>query len=189
MLKKMSTKYPETYFIAKLLLLFCVFYFGSQLWIGITSKGNYYSAFADTYLNYIAWLRTSLLKAAGVICMVFGHKTAIENEISLRIIGGYKINMVYSCIGIGVMSCWAAFALAFPSQLKRKAKWLIGGLLVIWLLNSIRVAALLLLVNSTRNTKAFPQHHTVFNIVSYCIVVVMIYFYTKRATHKKDLAE
>lgn len=185
----LSKKYPETYFIIKLLLLFCFFYFGSQFWIGITSKGNYYSAFADNYLNYIAWLRVSVLKAAGVICSFFGHQTTIENEISLRIIGGYKVNMVYSCIGIGVLSSWAAFAIAFPSPLKRKIKWLIGGIVIIWLVNCIRVAALLLLVNSTRNTKAFPQHHTIFNIFSYCIVIIMIYFYTKRTVYKKDLAE
>lgn len=179
MFLNISKKYPEGFFIAKLLALFSIFYFGTQIFIGITSKGNYYYAFLDEYLNYIKWLRVSILKAAGIICSLFGYNTKIENSISLRIINGYKINMVYSCIGIGIMSSWAAFALAYSTTLKRKIIWLFGGLITIWFINAIRVAALLIWVNKTRDTKGFANHHTVFNILAYMIVIVLIYFYTK----------
>ncbi len=185
MLAQFLKKYPEVVFIVKLTFLFSVFYFGTDFWIGITAKGNYYSSFCDEYLNYVRWIRISILKAAGVICSVFGYHTRIENTISLRIINGIKINMVYSCIGIGVLSSWASFVIAYPSKLKRKIYWLFGGLLLIWMVNVIRIAALLILFNKTRDINTFPNHHTAFNIIAYIIVLLLIYFYTK---DKKQLA-
>lgn len=176
-------KNPETLFLIKLFAFFSLFYFGTQFWIGITSKGNFYIAFCDEYLNYIKWLRLSILKAAGIFCSWFGYQTNIENTISLRVVNGdvngYKVNMVYSCIGIGIFSSWAAFALAYSTNLKRKTIWLFGGLLAIWLINSIRMAILLIWLNKTRNTKGFGHHHTVFNIIAYTIVIILIYFYSK----------
>lgn len=179
MFSSLSKKYPEFIFIVKLLALFSIFYFGTQFFIGITSKGNYYNAFLDEYLNYIKWLRISILKAAGIICSLFGYETRIENAISLRVINGYKVNMVYSCIGVGIMSSWAAFAIAYSANFKRKIIWLLAGLMAIWFVNATRVAVLLIWLNKTRDTKAFSYHHTVFNIVAYSITIVMIYFYSK----------
>lgn len=179
MFNNLIKKYPESVFIAKLLILFCIFYYGSQFFIGITSKGNYYSAFLDNYFNYIRWMRLSILKAAGCICSILGYDTRIENGISLRIINGYKVNMVYSCIGFGVLSSWAAFAIAYTSKTKRKLIWLVMGLLVIWFVNVFRVAVLLIWLNKTKDTKGFIYHHTIFNGIAYCIVILLIYFYTK----------
>lgn len=178
-------KNPETLFLIKLFLFFSLFYFGTQFWIGITTKGNYYIAFCDEYLNYVKWLRVSILKAAGIICYCFGFETNIENTISLRVINGYKVNMVYSCIGVGILSSWAAFALAYAAPAKRKIVWLLSGLFTIWFINAVRIAILLMLLNKTRNTKGFSHHHTIFNIIAYSIVILFIYFYTKEKNIKQ----
>ena len=179
MFLSLSKKYPEAFFVVKLLTLFFIFYYGTQFFIGITSKGNYYNAFLDEHFNYIRWLRLSILNAAGAICSLVGYNTKIENGISLRIINGYKVNMVYSCIGVGILSSWTAFALAYSTAIKRKIFWLFGGLIIIWLVNATRIAILLIWLNKTRNTKGFSSHHTIFNIVAYAIVIMLIYFYTK----------
>jgi exosortase/archaeosortase family protein len=92
--------------------------------------------------------------------------------------------MVYSCLGIGILSSWAAFAIAFPNNLKRKIIWLFAGLLTIWFANVIRVAVLLMLLNKTKDVKGFPNHHTIFNVIAYMIVIVLIYFYSKEKTVK-----
>jgi exosortase/archaeosortase family protein len=181
-----NKKYPEALFIIKLLLLFSIFYYGTQFYIGITSKGNYYNAFLDKYFNYINWLRCTILKSASIVCYIFGYDTKIENIISLRVVNGYKVNMVYSCLGIGILSSWAAFAIAFPNNLKRKIIWLFAGLLTIWFANVIRVAVLLMLLNKTKDVKGFPNHHTIFNVIAYMIVIVLIYFYSKEKTVKSE---
>jgi exosortase/archaeosortase family protein len=184
MCSRLNSKYPEAFFVTKLLLLFCIFYFGTQFWIGITAEGGLYSAFCDKYLNYIKWLRIFILKGAGVICTLFGYKTNIENTISLRIIGGIKVNMVYSCVGIGILSSWTAFVITFPSNNKRKLTWLFSGMVIICFINMIRVAALLMIVNKTRDIKRFPYHHELFNIVAYLIILLLIYLYTKEKSIK-----
>ena len=179
MFSQITKKYPEAFFIIKLLSLFSIFYFGTEFWIGITAKGNLYWAFGDEYLNYVKWLRLSILKGAAIICKLFGHITTIENTTSLRIVGGYRVNMVYSCIGFGILSSWAAFAIAYPAKLKKKMVWLFGGLLIIWFINALRIAALLMLINKAKSVKAFSSHHTIFNWVAYTMVLILIYFYTK----------
>ncbi len=179
MFSQINKKYPEAIFVAKLLTLFSIFYFGTEFWIGITAKGNLYSAFCDEYLNYVEWLRLFILKGASIICNLFGHNTIIENTKSLKIVGGYRVNMVYSCIGFGILSSWAAFAIAYPAKLKKKIIWLFGGLLIICFINILRIAALLMLINKAKNIQVFTSHHTVFNWVAYILVLILIYFYTK----------
>jgi len=184
MINKFIAKYPEAFFIVKLLVLFCLFYYGTQFWIGITSKGNLYSYFCDKYLNYFVWLRLAILKLAGFFCSLLGYKTNIENTTSLRIIGGIRVNMVQSCVGFGILSSWAAFIVAYPSILTRKIIWLLGGLIIISTANAIRIAALLIWVNRTRNINSFSNHHTIFNIIAYLIVLILLFFYTKEKTDK-----
>jgi exosortase/archaeosortase family protein len=179
-----NKKYPEAFFIIKLLLFFSIFYYGTQFYIGITSKGNYYNAFLDEHFNYINWLRLSILKSASIVCSIFGYETKIENIISLRVVNGYKVNMVYSCLGVGILSSWAAFAIAFPTQLKRKIIWLFAGLFTIWFANVIRVAVLLIQLNITKDVKGFPHHHTIFNVIAYTIVIALIYFYSQEKSTK-----
>jgi exosortase/archaeosortase family protein len=179
-----NKKYPEAVFIIKLLLLFSIFYYGTQFYIGITSKGNYYSAFLDEHFNYISWLRYSILKGASIVCSLFGYDTKIENIISLRVVNGYRVNMVYSCLGVGILSCWAAFAIAFTTTIKRKIVWLVAGLIIIWFANVARVAVLLIMLNKTKDVKGFPHHHTIFNTIAYIIVIVLIYFYSKEKTQQ-----
>ena len=179
MLINFFKKYPESLFLVKFFALFLVLYYSTEFWTGITAKGGLYSAFCDEHLNFVKWLRIAILKGASVICYFSGYTTTIINTTSLKIIGGSSVNMVYSCIGFGVLSCWAAFAIVYPACLKRKLLWLFGGLLIICLANMIRVAVLLMLVNKTKNANIFPYHHGAFNIVVYSIVLVMIYFYTK----------
>ncbi len=179
MLLSLKNKYPEYFFLLKLIFFFSIFYYGTEFWIGLTAKGGMYSVFCDEYLNYIKWLRVFILKGSGIICNAFGYNTTLEKTTSLRIIGGIKVNMVYSCIGFGVLSSWAAYVLAFPSNFKRKIVWLFSGTAIILFINMIRVAGLLMLINKTKNIHSFPNHHTVFNVVAYAIVVLLIYFYSK----------
>lgn len=175
----LNKKYPEAFFIVKLLIIFSFLYFGTEFWIGITAKGGLYSPFCDRYLNYVKWLRIFLLKGASFICFLFGYKTTIVDTISLKIIGGSQVNMVYSCVGYGLLSSWAAFIIAFPSKRKRKIIWLLAGVAAICLVNIIRVAGLLMLVNKTKNTAQFGYHHEIFNAVAYSVIILFIYFYTK----------
>lgn len=176
----------EVKFLIKFIAVYAGLYLLAQFIIGIASPGNYYSKFCDDYLNIIEWLRLFILKGAAFLCHILGYNAVIEESISLRVINSvYKVRMVYSCIGVGILSCWVAFTIAYPAALKLKIIWLIAGCATICLINMIRVAALLILINKYKSTSKFYYHHEVFNFIAYALVIGMIYLYTKNNT-KED---
>ena len=79
------------------------------------------------------------------------------------------------------MSVFAAFVLAWPARpRKSKLLFLIIGLTMIQLLNIARLIGLSLL------GRDFPfyhsiDHHTLFNAVVYTVLIVMVYFWLKKA--------
>ncbi len=179
MISHLIKKNPEAYFVLKVIVLYLIFNYGSQFWIGITAKGGYYSEFCDQHLNYIKWLRHSILLGAAAVCNILGYSTEIINTTVIRVTNGFGVTMIYSCIGISVLSSWAAVAIAYKTSLKRKLIWLFSGLALIWLINILRVATLLILFNKYKNPTGFEYHHEVFNAIAYALVLVLIYFYLK----------
>ncbi|MCX6209914.1 MAG: hypothetical protein NTZ59_10595 [Bacteroidetes bacterium] len=179
MFAEIKNKYPEVLFITKFLLLFLFLYFGTEFCIGITSPGNHYSKFCDDYLNYINWLRVSILSTSEGLSNLLGYKAVKLNNITIEGFNGFRVNMVYSCIGYGILSFWTAFVITYPSTIKQKMVWLFSGLLSLWFVNVLRVLLLLILINKTKNVETFPQHHLAYNIATYIIVFVMIYFFTR----------
>ena len=136
MFNKLIKKYPEIYFVLQFLLLFCVFYFGTEFWIGITSKGGYYNAFCEQYLNYIKWYRLLILNASVFFCNLFGYKSQVLNNTSVVGFNDFRVTMVYSCIGYGLLCFWAAFTVTYPTNYKRKLLWFALGFFILWIANA-----------------------------------------------------
>lgn len=110
---------------------------------------------------------------------MLGLSTFFSDKFTLKLMTGEGVRMVYSCIGYGVMSFWAAFVIANKGSWKKKTVWIISGLLALWLINVLRLSLLLL---ADKNDWSFPlgwDHHTWFNIVAYACIFAMIYFYDR----------
>jgi len=163
--------------VLKFLIIFCFFYFGTLAIIGLSAPVGYYSPFVAQHLNFIGWLRGSLLSGAKLALSLFNYRVYFEDDYVLRIQNGSAIRMVYSCVGYGIMSFWAAFILANTAPETRKLKWLIGGWLMIWCINVIRVCLVLVSNNNNWSMPSGFDHHTWFNIIAYFFVFVLIYFY------------
>ena len=171
-------------YLLKFFLFFCIAYFGTLIWIGFTVPGNYYSAFMRDHLDYISWMRASLLHGSAYLLKLFGYHTAIPNANTLKFVGGRAIFLVYSCIGYGIMSFWLAFILANNGGWLRKLIWIIGGWIVIWLINIIRMSLLLVCLNKNRQMPFNLDNHTFFNICAYIAIFVMIFFYDRSLKKK-----
>lgn len=156
-----------------------MFYFGTLAVIGLSTPENKYSPFVASYLNFIDPLRYSLLYGAKGFLSVFGYSTYMSDDYTLAMQGGSGVRMVYSCIGYGVMSFWAAFVIANRGSVKKKAIWVMGGLLALWTINVLRVALLLLAINNQWSIPFGWDHHTWFNIFAYTLIFIMIYFYDR----------
>jgi len=176
-------------FILLFIILFAAFYYFNILFFGITAVGNhhYYSAFLAGHLNYIRGLRLLLLNSSAQILNWLGF-AAITNDYDLLVAGHGIIHLDYSCLGLGVISFFAAFVLAYPGKWKPKIIFLASGILGIEILNITRFILLSLLL-SKQVTMKF-NHHTVFNIIIYLVIAITLYFWVKHdnATNKSNAA-
>lgn len=171
----------EFLFLTKLLSVSVILNYGTKFWIGACEPGNIYFPWAEKYFNYPDWLKFSLAKAAIFFSTLLGYPAYQVDEIKISVINGSGVNIGFGCIGYGIMGFWIAFIYAYPRNLVKKIKWLLGGLLVIWFINMIRILVLLLLVNQPEkiDVNKFGNHHDVFNYIAYAIIIAMIFFYTK----------
>jgi exosortase/archaeosortase family protein len=169
-------KYNPMKFAAWFVGLFVVFYYGNIFFFGITSPGKYYSPFLANNLNYIQGLRWLLLKCSALILNSFGY-SAVTGTYDLLVAGHGIIRLVYSCLGLGVISFFTAFVLAYPKPIKAKIIFLITGILAIEVLNVIRFVLLALFW--TRQDSEVVDHHTVFNMLMYVIIGISLYFWVK----------
>ena len=163
-------------FLLVFLVLFLVFYYFNIFFFSITSHGEHYNAFFDEHLNYIRLLRHILLCTTQHIINLFGF-TSINNNFQILVAGRGIIDVVYSCLGLGVMSFFAAFVIAYPKKTKSKLIFLFTGLVCIQALNVLRFVLLALLWD--KKSDQILDHHTIFNIVIYTIITISLYFWVK----------
>jgi exosortase/archaeosortase family protein len=156
--------------------LFVVFYYFNILFFGLTTRGGQYSQFLAEYLNYIQVLRWILLKCSALILRCFGFAT-ITNNSELLVAGHGAIILIYSCLGLGVISFFSAFVLAYPKPSKAKIVFLLSGILAIEFLNIIRLVILALFWD--KRLGAVIDHHTIFNIFIYIVISTGLYFWVK----------
>ena len=167
-------------YLIKFIGIFCLLYFGTLAVIGLVSPGGkYYFSFLDEHLNYIAWLRASLLFGTKQVFSIIGLTAYTKNVYTITILNGKSIHIVYSCLGYGVMSFWAAFVLANDGSFIKKTSWLLLGLLMIWGINVFRLFLFLLAINNNWSSPFGLNHHTLFTIFAYCGIFIMIYFFDK----------
>jgi exosortase/archaeosortase family protein len=164
-------------FIFIFIFLFLFFYYFNIFFFGITSPGNHYSKFLAEHFNYIAGLRYLLLKSSALLLGVLGYN-AIIDEYDILTTGHGILRLVYSCLGLGVASFFSAFVLAYPVKLKSKIAFLVFGILVIESLNIVRIVLLALFWG--KGNLHTIDHHTIFNLVIYLIVAVILYSWVKR---------
>ena len=180
---------PLTKYFCKFLGIFCILYYGTYVFIGLSVPGGYYVSIFDHYLNYPTWLRTSILAGSKFLLGILGYRASIQDRFVLRLEDLTYVRLVYGCLAYGIMSFWIAFVFSNKGTFKKKSLWVLGGVVGIWLINIVRISALLV-ANSTQTKLPFGMdHHTLFDICAYTLVFTMIYLYDTRffARHKQFL--
>jgi exosortase/archaeosortase family protein len=163
-------------FVVKFVALFAFLYYFDIFFFGLTTPGNRYVPFLADHLDYISWLRTGLLKSSAGILNMLGY-TAITNEYELLVAGHGVLKIVYSCLGSGLISFFAAFVLAYPRKLKPKLWFLFTGIIGIEVLNILRFV--LLAIFWDKREKHIIDHHAIFNILLYLIIAITLYFWVR----------
>ncbi|RDC62307.1 hypothetical protein [Adhaeribacter pallidiroseus] len=183
---KSLLKYTEVTFVIKLITFTALLYYFNVFYIAITdANGAIFSSFLHSYLDYISWLRTSILHTAQLIGQTFGLKSYIADSYTLTVPHGPGVIIGYTCLGYGVMSFWIAFIVAQQDTWQRKVSWCLIGLTSIWLINCWRIAVILIALAKNWNVNQYLDHHDTFNVVVYALLFLLIYLYYKHS--KKEL--
>ena len=173
-------KKPLLIYLVKFFAIFCIAYFGTLAIQGLAApEGKYYSPFINKYLNYVDWLRYSLLHVSKYFLSLLGYDTVIINNYSLQLVAGRPIHIGYGCIGYGVMSFWLAFMMANKGKWLKKLLWIIGGSIMLWLVNIFRICFLLVSLNISKQFPFKMDNHTFFNICAYIVIFIMIFIYDR----------
>ena len=171
-------------FVIKLLVFYLLFSQGNLFMNSVMETGGrFYNEFLANNLDYIQALKTALIKPSVLIIKLFGFY-AIHNEMDVMVVNGPMLRVNYSCLGLGVMSFFSAFVIAFPAKLKPKLQLFIIGMIMIYVLNVLRIAGLGVLLGyfeSQRNN--FTYHHEIFNIIVYLCIFALLYFWIKKNTN------
>ena len=169
---KSKKYYAERFFIFRFLFIFLLLYYFNLFFIGITGQGGkYYSELLDQHLNYIRWLRESIIYSSSLILQLFNYETT-RLPYHLKIINGVKVGVGYDCLGYGLMSLHIGLALSYPFKYKLRRIYLFGGLAIIYILNCIRIAAVGIAYTEYRNINI--DHHFIFNVIAYFIIFAMM---------------
>jgi exosortase/archaeosortase family protein len=177
-LPKMTTRVERVRFPILFTSAFLFLYGFNLAFIGCTTKGGYYLAWLDSHLNYIkAWRRFTIEATAGIV-ELFGYEVS-KTEISVHVTQYGGFNLIYSCLGYGIMSLYTAFVVSYPGATKGKTRFLLTGLVLIQCLNIIRFIALALF--SRPKESQWADHHLIFNICIYLVLAAKIYWWIKKS--------
>lgn len=111
-----------------------------------------------------------------------GIDTYFAPDFVVRFVNGKGILIAMDCVGYGVYSFWLAYTLANPGTVKRKLIWSVGGVFLLWFINSLRICLFLVAINKDWPMPLGLDHHTWFNIFAYIAIFTMMYFFEKSRT-------
>jgi len=166
-------------YLIKFIGAFCILYFGTKAIIGLTVPGGYYSPFVARYLDYPSLLRSSLLNGTRLLVAIFGFDTYLRDAYHVTMVNGKGVHLVYACLGYGLLSFWIAFIFANSGSFFKKMKWMTGGCILIWLINVMRISLVLVATNQHWNIPITMEQHTLFNIIVYACIFVMIWLFQR----------
>jgi exosortase/archaeosortase family protein len=184
-LGKESTNRDVFLFLGKLILIFLAINYFFIGYTGLTVPGGkFYNSFFAEHADFISAFRRFLLWGGAKFATFIGYPSGYT-DYTMFIHGGTGVRMVYSCMGFGVMSAYAALILAWPAPWLNRLMSLLAGLSLIVLINMIRIGGLAVLYATRRNDVfGFINHHDVFNVVVVVIIFLFFTFHIRMATRR-----
>jgi len=139
-------------------------------------SGGYYWPFLS-HIDLIQGMRTALVYPTSWIMNISGTETIpFKMGVLFRsCLGGITIE--FPCLGIQVMIAYAALILAYPAP--KRYIYLLGGLLLIYLLNIGRMVGIMQLMLH-HSIDEISIAHDLFNGIAYAVILFLFYMYTRR---------
>lgn len=148
----------------------------------------FYLKLSDNFNFFPDYLTNLVARQSGAVLNGFGYKSQLiphklEEGIVLTINNQYSVIIVEGCNGISVIILFISFIIAFAENLKKTILFLLGGTVIIYSVNVLRIAILVIALYK------FPEyekilHSVIFPGIIYSIVFIlwMIWVRTLRPT-------
>ena len=159
---------------------------GFYFYVGITSEGGkLFSPFLNKYADFPGWLSMIIADLSKLLLEIGGFNVYQLNAANITIAGSRGVTLAFGCLGAGAMSLWIAFIVAHKADIYFKLKWIVAGLGIICFVNTLRVVMIAL---SNHYHWTYVRHfnaHTSFNMVTYAIIILLMYIFVRRYNHLK----
>ena len=182
-LNKSLSDFIDVKFALIFVFLGAFLYFFNVFFIAITDpQGLIYSPFLTAHLDYVSWIRNAILYTSRSIAKLAGTDCYVLDAYTLKSYHRAFVTVAFPCLGYGVTSFWVAFIIAQTDTWKRKIFWSLTGSIALWFINCCRIALLLVAYDKKWQVNRFVDHHTLFNIAAYILILLMMYLYYKRSS-------
>ncbi len=162
-------------FLIKFLASFGILYAFNILFIGLTTSPGYYFQWLDENVNYIDKWRMLNINATADLLRLNGYKVIVYAT-GIKTVGHSGFRLVYSCLGYGILSCFAAFIISAPKNCNSKVYFLILGIILFQCLNICRLY-FIAIYYTPQNSFINVNHHDIFNFMIYIILIVISYLW------------
>jgi len=173
-------------FVFKFIFLFLLFYYGTKAVIALSATEGHYNQFVADHLDYVSMIKRSLIWGTRLLLSFFHIDTYQVDPFIVRIKDGVGVRIAHGCVGYGVDSFWLAYVLANSWKVKMKAKLIVIGLFVLWLINVLRISLLLVTIQHNKSMPLGLDHHTWFNIISYGLILLFLFLSENRIVRRDE---
>ena len=166
-------------FIAVAVVIYLVWFFGYEQWLAHADNGH---------LDHV--LCTHITAAAVVALRLVGFTAAVSPASSCLVLmnGIPSVIVGPPCNGLVLYALFAGFVVAFPGPWLRKLWYIPVGILLIWILNVLRVAALAVNHHYAHSSVDFNHHYT-FTFVVYAFIFGLWMLWARRLAVVNPAAE
>jgi exosortase/archaeosortase family protein len=150
----------------------------------VSPEGKFYSSFVERHLDFIQLIRYLIMQTSNCIAQVFGTNSYISGLQMINIGKDIEVEIWYPCLGLGVISFWISFIVTNIGSWRKKISWCIWGIICISIINSLRIALLLISLDRGWEQNSLLDHHDMFNIAAYVLVGLLMYTYNDNGKQK-----
>ncbi|MGF7139388.1 hypothetical protein [Roseimarinus sediminis] len=134
------------------------------------------------YLMFFHWLGTTYVYVARFFLQLVGFDVIIDPEKNLLWINGSAgaVKVVYDCLAVNLFFIYLIFIIAYPGNIRLKLRFAVCGLVLIYLLNAMRMAALSIIVMRIPHLMDL-FHHFIFQGLIYLFIFGLWYYFSKQS--------
>lgn len=125
-------------------------------------------------------LKTSLAQSSAWLISLLGYEPVIIGNNMVKIQGSSGVEIGNYCLALELMVLYITLVATYPAPLKLKLGVILGGLIMIHLINVLRVALLNLMTVHLPQYADF-NHHFTFRILVFLFILVIYNRYVKKA--------